>query len=163
MPYTSNPYAPKARKLATVLVKQGASKSQVARLYGVHRATIGKWVKRATRHNKEHIQTKSSAPHHHPNQIPDWLEDRVVTLRKQSRRCAVIIHHQLLKQGFETSLSTVKRVLCRHHLIRKAKRARMTNTRFKRPLSNHPGALVEMDTIHFVTSSYSKVLHLHSY
>lgn len=156
MPYTSNPYAPKARKLATNLVKKGTSKAQVARLYGVHRATIGKWLKKASKHSLEQIQTKSSAPHHHPNQISSYLEDRVIVLRKKSKRCAVIIHHQLLKAGLAISLSTVKRIFRRHHLTRKGKRAQMTHTRFKRPASTHPGALIEMDTVHFVTNAYRR-------
>lgn len=47
MSYTSSPYAAKARfEAARLVVKDGLKASQVARMYGVHRATVGKWVKK---------------------------------------------------------------------------------------------------------------------
>lgn len=156
MPYTSNPYAPKARKLATNLVKTGHTKAEVARMYGVHRSTIGKWMKRATKHSLEKIQTKSSAPHNHPNQLPKAVVTRVVTLRKETKRCAQILHVMLVKEGVFISLSSVKRILKRHNLLRRKKRKIKGDTHFKRPHSDKPGALVQMDTIHFVTHNYQR-------
>ena len=150
MAYTSNPFALKARKQATNLVKRGFSKAQVARMYGVHRSTIGKWMKKATKHSTEHIQTISSAPRTHYNQLPQETVDRVIFLRKQSNRCAVIIHHQLCLEGVIISLSSVKRILKRYKLLRPKKRHIKDGTRFPRPIASKPGDLVQADTIHYV-------------
>lgn len=47
MSYTSSPYAPKARFEAAKLVLQGGlKKATVARMYGVNKSTIGRWVEK---------------------------------------------------------------------------------------------------------------------
>ena len=156
MAYTSNPYAPKARKKATNLVKRGFSKAQVARMYGVHRSTVGKWMKKATKHSLEHIQTKSSRPHNPANQLPEEVVEKVVRLRKGTGRCALVLHHLLDKSGVEVSLSSVKRILKRYGLTKKRKMRIKDGTRFKRPTVTQPGSLVQMDTIHYINSDYSR-------
>lgn len=156
MAYTSNPYAPKARKKATNLVKRGFSKAQVARMYGVHRSTVGKWMKKATKHSLEHIQTKSSGPHNPANQLPEEVVEKVVRLRKETGRCALVLHHLLDKSGVEVSLSSVKRIIKRYGLTKKRKRRIKDGTRFKRPTVTQPGSLVQMDTIHYINSDYSR-------
>lgn len=156
MAYTSNPYAPKARKLATNLVKGGKTKSEVARMYGVHRSTIGKWMRKATKHSCEHIQTLSSSPHTHPNQLPPHIIQKIVEMRKKTNRCAQVLHTMLEEEGITVSLSSIKRTLKRQGLIRKRRSHIKLHTRFKRPMADTAGALVQMDTIHFVTSNYKR-------
>ena len=156
MTYTTNPYAPKARKLATNLVKTGHTKASVARIYGVHRSTIGRWLKLASKHSQERIWTKSARPNHHPRELPKETVDAVVTLRKQTDRCAQVLHMMLKRQGVQISLSSVKRILHRHHLTKRKKVNIRRYTRFHRPQADHPGALVEMDTIHYVMTNYHR-------
>ena len=156
MAYTSNPFMPKARKKATNLVKKGYSPALVARMYGVHRSTIGRWMKKSTNHNLEHIQTGSSRPHSHPNQLPDKTVQQVIKLRKETGRCAVVLHHLLEEKGVKVSLSSVKRIIKRYKLIRKRKRRIEDGTRFKRPPATSPGSLVQIDTIHYVHTDYSR-------
>jgi len=70
MAYTTNPYLPKVRRLAVNDVEvRSMSQASVARKYGVHRATIGRWIKRASPDRKEFIRTRSSRPSHHPHQL----------------------------------------------------------------------------------------------
>lgn len=155
MAYTSNPYAPKARRLAVNLVKTGSKKAHVARMYGVHRATIGKWLKKATKHSGEKIWTQSSAPHSHPNQLPETTVDRIVTLRLKYKRCAPVLHGYLQKEGIVVSLASVGRVLKREKLVRKKKPASFY-TPLPRPAADGLGALVQMDTIHYVKADKSR-------
>lgn len=157
MPYTNNPYAPKARKLATNLVKTGHSKASVARMYGVHRSTIGKWMKKASKHSRERIWTESARPHHHPRELPHETVNAVVALRKKTKRCAQVLLVELKKHHVSVSLSSVKRILHRYHLTRRGRRVNIRrDTRFRRPEADHAGALVEVDTIHFVTHTYHR-------
>ena len=129
MSYTSSPYAPKARfEAAKLVVKDGLKPSHVARMYGVHRATIGKWVKRfpgRTRKLNQYghfISTLSSAPNHHPKQTPDEVVSKIIELRgKLKGRCAPVIHAHLKMEGYQISVRTVGRVLKREGLIRKKK------------------------------------------
>ncbi len=156
MAYTSNPYAAKARKLATNMVKRGYSKAMVARMYGVHRATIGKWMKQATKHSGEKIYTKSSRPHTHPQQIPPSTVNRLIELRKMFGRCAPVIHAHLVAEGYTISLSSVGRILKRYGLVRRKKQATLYKAIHPRPLVTMPGDLIQMDTIHFIRPNGSR-------
>lgn len=156
MAYTNNPYAPKARKLATNLVKKGQSTASVARMYGVDRTTVWRWLKRASKHSREKIYTKSSRPHHHPNELPQSTVEAVVALRKKTKRCAEVLYVEFKGQGIQVSLSSVKRILRRYHLTHRRKVNIRRDTRFRRPPATKPGSFVEVDTIHFVSSNYQR-------
>lgn len=160
MSYSSNPYAAKARfEAAKLVVKQGLRASQVAKMYGVHRSTIGKWVKRFPRRLNQYghfISTLSSAAKYHPNQLPDEVINKVVNLRIKLHRCAPVIHAHLVNQGINISLSSVGRILKRQGLIRKKKQSTYLKSLYPRPPVDSPGSLVQMDTIHFVRGDGSR-------
>jgi putative transposase len=157
MSYTINPYSPKARRLAVNLVRvQHKKPAQVARLYGIHRSTMSRWLKRAHPDHRVFLHNISSRPHFHPNQLPQSLVNRVIAARTQSNRCAQVVWAQLTQEHIQISLSSVKRIIARYHLTRRKKRHIRTQTRFRRPESHHPGDLVEVDTIHFVTGQYER-------
>lgn len=151
MSYTNNPHIGKTRRLAVndVLVRK-LTKAFVARRYGVHRATIGKWLERATSDRKTHIETRSSKPHRHPNQVSNEIEQTVIKLRFRIKRCAPILHAMLKGSGTTISLSSVERILRRNKLTRKTKQLKLPYAKIQRPIPDKPGDLVEMDTIHFV-------------
>ncbi|HSW88264.1 MAG TPA: leucine zipper domain-containing protein [Candidatus Saccharimonadales bacterium] len=145
MAYTSNPYAGKARRLAVNDVLYGrCTKAQAGRKYGVDRATIGKWMSRAHPDHRVFLHTIPSRPRHHPNELKSEVVERVVTLRKQTNRCAQILHVMLGGEGVSISLSSVKRILKRYNLLRRKKRKIKGDTRFKRPHADKPGALVQI-------------------
>lgn len=160
MSYSSNPYAAKARfEAAKLVVKQGLRASQVAKMYGVHRSTIGKWVKRFPRRLNQYghfISTLSSAAKYHPNQLPEKIVNEVVNLRIKLHRCAPVIHAHLINQGVNISLSSVGRILKRQGLIRKKKQSTYLKSLHHRPPADSPGALVQMDTIHLVRGDGSR-------
>lgn len=160
MSYTSSPYAAKARfEAAKLVVKDGMRASSVARMYGVHRSTVGKWVKRFPRKLNQYghfISTLSSAPNHHPHQTPEELVERIITLRRKYKRCAPVIHVHLKMEGYQISVRTVGRVLKREGLIRKKKQSRFLKSIYPRPEAKLPGDLVQMDTIHVVRTNGSK-------
>lgn len=157
MPYTSNPYAPKARRLAVNDVIYGrCTKAQAARKYGVQRSTIGKWLQRAPKDHRVFIATISSAPKRHANQLTPTVETRILELRKILKRCASILHAQLRLEGILVSLSSVERTLRRHKLTRKKKQA-TPYVPLPRPVPLAPGTLVEVDTIHLMRSNGQRV------
>lgn len=160
MAYTSNPFVAKARMMARNDVVWGRlTTSQAATKYGVHRSTIWKWLFKAKKRNlcgNTFLWTLSSAPHHHPNELKPEIVSRIIELRKKLRgRCAPVIHEHLRREGFLVSLSSVERTLRRLKLTRKKKQASWYKP-LPRPVSLSPGALVQMDTIHFVRSNYTR-------
>lgn len=161
MSYTSSPYAAKARyEAAKLVVKGGLKKATVARMYGVQRATITKWVKRFPKdlgHSAHFISTLSSAPNHHPKQTADEVINRIIELRRKLKgRCAPVIHAHLISEGYKISVRTVGRVLKREGLIRKKKLSRFLKSNYPRPEANLPGDLVQMDSIHVMRGDGSR-------
>lgn len=156
MVYISNAWVAKVRRCAVndVLLR-GIPKAQVARKYGVHRATIGKWLKRHEG-KRMYIDTQSSRPHTCPHKLSSALVERVIQLRRKVHRCAPVLHALLQKEGVIISLSSVERILRRHKLTRTKKKLQSPHMKIERPYVTFPGDLVELDTIHFVKSNYSR-------
>lgn len=153
MSYSTNPYAPRARREAINLVLvHGYTAAAAARKTGVHRSTIGRWLARPEANDQRKLlPTRSSRPRSHPATIPTTVIRRILELRWQLKRCAEVIHAMLRREGVRVSLATVGRVLARHAQTtslhgRKGKKAWQ---RTPRPKAEAPGSFVEMDTIHF--------------
>lgn len=72
----------------------------------------------------------------------------IVGKRLKLKRSAEVIHRALTEEGVVVSLSSVKRTLDRHHLIRKRSPWKRWHVPSLRPAANHPGALVQADTVH---------------
>lgn len=157
MSYSSSPYAPQARRDAVRRVLSGGeSQAAVARSIGVHRATIGKWIKK--RHalfldGREPIPTHPPIARHHPNQLPATVVAAIVRVREQTGRCAEVVQLELRDQGFEVSLSSVKRTLRRQGLTKQASTKRHYRQYIERPRVRAPGDLVEVDTVHFMRTN----------
>lgn len=164
MPYTSSPYAAKARfEAAKLVVKDGLKASVVARMVGVHRSTIGKWVSRFPGRERKlnqyghFISTLSSAPNHHPKQTSEQVIERIIQLREKLKgRCAPVIQAHLISEGYKISIRTVGRVLKREGLIRKKKLSRFLKSNYPKVEAKLPGDLVQMDTIHVMRKDSSR-------
>jgi len=145
----------------------------VANHFGVNRTTVWRWYKkwsiqnqhvqllnhnrpnlkpgRAFRWSNVHwnIPTISSAPKH-PHTLSEDLIQLVLDIRDQLGRCAEIVWYYInQKLCIKVSLSSIQRILKRHHRIVKQKQHK--NKRYKnipRPRVLMPGDLVEIDTIH---------------
>lgn len=176
MAYSINPNLPKARAIALkLLIVECLPVLVVANHCGVHRSTIWRWYKKwqhLNRHvqltnynrpNREsgavfrqsalrwHIPTISSRPHSCLHAISENVVKLVLEVRQKLKRCAEVVwHYVTTKLGVAISLSSVKRILRRHHCFDGARKPRLRPDNPKRPLPTRPGELVEIDTIHYV-------------
>ena len=156
MPYTSNPYIGKVRRLAVNDVRLGRlTQAQAARKYGVTRSAVCKWLKRASSDHRAFVGTRSSRPKSHPRQLDKEIVEKIIKTRKKLKRCAPVIQAHLEQEGVKVSLSSVARTLRRHGLTKKKRRAKW-DMKVARPVSDRPGALVQADTIHVVKPNYSR-------
>lgn len=147
MSYTNNPNMPKVRMQAVNLVRQGWGIRKTSRHIGASPGTVCKWMKKAELLNLDTpISTKSSRPHHHPNQLSDEIVEAILDYRERYRRCAQVLHYLLLKDGYQVSLSSVKRTLKRHQCSRFSKWKKWHKYP-ERPKAEKPGILVQIDTI----------------
>lgn len=143
---------PRVRRDAAAMVGKGYTVTQVAHRYGVGTSTISKWVKKAKRYGHVPIPTHSSRPKHHPKQLSDDLVWKIFRKRLITKRCAEVVHQELVNEGVQTSLSSVKRTLERMGLITKRSPWKRFHPHVDRPIPQKPGDLVQIDTIHTMQS-----------
>ena len=157
MSYTKNPHISKVRRDAAYMVKRGFSKEEVGRRFGVGGSTICKWVKKAKIWGYGVIPTLSSKPHHHPKQLSDDLVWKIFQTRIKNRRCSEVVHQELLNQGIKISLSSVKRTLDRHGLLKKRSKWKRYHPHVDRPYPLKAGDLMQIDTIHLMIGEKKRI------
>jgi len=156
-----------------------------ARKCGVHRTTLWRWKKkwealnehisqeklnRPTRktafvplYYKWPIATESARPRTTPTAVAPKIVARVLELRATLRRCAEVIWYYITTQDhLSVSLSSVRRILRRHHCFDGARRKRVRPDNPHRPLATAPGELVQTDTIHHVDPFSGKRLYYYT-
>lgn len=154
MAYTINPKLPRLRMEAVNKIRnEGWSVRQTARYYGYNPSTISRWIDRAPSDNRKTIPTRSSRPHHHPRALSEEKVRAIVKVRLEHNKCAEVVQKQLENSGIDVSLSSVKRTLKRTNLIRYKSPWKKWHYSLPRPIALKPGDLLQLDTVHFVTSS----------
>lgn len=157
MAYSTNPQLPRVRREAAALVAKGWSARKVGRYLGFHHTAVMRWVKESEWIGHHPIPTRSSRPKHHPHELPQEIVQHVVALRLKTGRCAEVLQRQLTNEGVRVSLSSVKRTLDRHHLIKKRSPWKRWHHSAPRPIAAHPGALVQIDTIHLMVNKTQRI------
>jgi transposase InsO family protein len=178
MAYSINPNLPKARAIAMqMLVREGLPLQTVANRCGVSRTTIWRWKRKWDKLNENielrnyyrpsratgkvfrlaaciwNIPTLVSRPYTSPHAVAEHIVTRVLELRSTLRRCAEVIWHHITQvDGIGVSLSSVRRILRRHHCFDGARKKRVRPDNPRRPVVTMPGELAQTDTIHYVCS-----------
>lgn len=176
MAYSSNPNLPRARAIAMrLLIADGNPSAVVARKCGIHRSTVWRWKQKWYEQNKHvefanpnrpsrpvsrsnklsacrwNIATQSPMPHTFPHAVAKDIVVRVLELRFSLKRCAEVVwHHITQTDGLVVSLSSVRRILRRHHCFDGSRKKRVRPDNPKRPHVTKPGELVQTDTIHYI-------------
>jgi transposase InsO family protein len=157
MAYSKNPALPRVRREAAALVSKGWSARKVGRYLGFHHTAIMRWVRESEKIGFHPIPTKSSKPHHHPNEISPEIISKIISIRLATGRCAEVIHRQLTNAGVDVSLSSVKRTLSRNLLVKKRSPWKRWHHSAPRPEALQPGALIEVDTIHLMVDQKKRI------
>lgn len=154
MSYTTNSKITAVRTEARRLLASGWSTRKVARHLGYAQGTVVKWS------HRRNVATQSSRPKKSPKALPEELVALVIAKRLEVRRCAEVIHALLARDGVTVSLSSVKRICSRYCAPLKRKSPWKRTRKYPpRPDAVHPGALVEMDTIHFFERGVKKYVY----
>lgn len=158
MAYDTNPRLPRLRAKAVEMVREGKTVTEVARYFGFTKGAVSKWCKKCPLNGTWAIPTMSSAPKHHPWKIDKNIRVRICELRlKLKGRCAQVIQSHLADEGSKVSVRTIQRVLERNHLLRKHSPWKKHHMSGERPLALKPGDLVQLDTIHLMTSEKRRI------
>ena len=139
---------PRIRREAARLIHRGWSARKVGRYLGFHHTAVMEWHRKAKKIGDHPIPTKSSRPKSHPKQLSKEIVDKIVKKRLEHGRYAEAVHRELLNDGIQVSLSSVKRTLERRHLIKKRSPWKRFHPHQDRPYPLKSGDLVQIDTIH---------------
>jgi transposase InsO family protein len=172
--YSNNPNLPRARAIAMrLLIADGLPSAVVAHKCGIHRSTVWRWKQKWLKLNENvsqdkpgrptrktsfvpqyyrwNIQTEDATPHSFPHAINEAIVSRILELRRHLNRCAEIVWHHITKvDGIAVSLSSVRRILKRHHCFDGARKHRVRPDNPRRPHPTRPGAFVQTDTVHYI-------------
>lgn len=128
-----------------------------ARHFGFSPGAISLWRKKAKIIGLHPIPTKSSRPKHHPKELSNELVWKIFHQRLKTKRCAEVIHQELLNQEIKVSLSSVKRTLDRTGLLKKRSPFKRYHPHVDRPDPLKAGDLVQLDTIHLMISEKKRI------
>jgi len=148
---------PRIRREAARLVRSGWSARKVGRYLGYHHTAVMEWLRRANKIGDHLIPTRSSRPMSHPKQLSEDVVQKIVKKRLEHHRYAEALHRELLNDGVNVSLSSVKRTLGRKNLIKKRSPWKRYHPHVDRPYPISPGDLVQIDTIHRMTGEKTRL------
>jgi len=154
--YTNNPNMPRIRRDAVVFADKYGVRC-AARHFGFSPGALCAWKKKAQRIGLHPIPTKSSRPHHHPDELKDDVVERIVEIRRQTKRTSEVVHKHLLNEGIKVSLNSVRRTIDRHGLMKKRSPWKRYHPHVERPYPEKQGSLVQLDTIHLMTGSKTRI------
>lgn len=148
---------PKIRRDAVLFANKHGVRV-AARHYGFSPGAICAWKKQARKIGLHPIPTQSSRPKSHPHQLSDTVTDQIVSIRLEHNRSAEVVHKRIQDEaGISISLSSVKRTLDRRGLLRKRSPWKRFHHSAPRPEALKPGDLVEVDTIHLMTTAKTRI------
>lgn len=89
------------------------------------------------------LEPKSTEPKTQPNETPIRIKERIIEIRKQTKKCALKIYWQVEKEGIIIDARTIGKILKKEGLTRKYRVRKITYKYIR--AERKPGELVEID------------------
>ena len=102
--------------------------------------SLERWVAAYKVGGEDALEPKSTEPKTQPKETPIRIKDRVIEIRKKTKKCALKIHWQLQKEGIEIDERTVGKILKKEGLVRKYRVRKITYKYIK--AQRRPGELL---------------------
>jgi len=108
--------------------------------------SLERWIAAYREHGEAGLEPKSTEPKRYRVETPIWLKERVLEIRKKTKKCALKIHWQLEKESVLIHERTIGKILKKEELVRKyrVKKIKYKYIRAERK----PGELIEIDVKH---------------
>jgi len=105
--------------------------------------SLERWLALFKKYGEVGLESKSTEPKTQPNETPIRIKERIIEVRKQTKKCALKIYWQLEKEGVSVKPRVVGKILKKEGLTRKY-RAKKVKYKYLR-VERKPGELVEID------------------
>ena len=107
------------------------------------RRTLERWLAAFKKYGEAGLEPKSTRPRTNPKETPIRIKERIIELRKETKRCALKLKWRLDKEGIVLHKNTIQRIIKKEGLIRKYRIRKLKYKYIKVPLGK--GDLVEID------------------
>lgn len=125
------------------IIHREARLVDVARICPHGKRSVERWVAAYKQRGEVGLEPKSTEPKTQPKETSIRIKERIIEIRKKTKKCALKIHWQLQKEGVTIDERTVGKILKKEGLVRKY-RVRKITYKYIRAL-RQPGELVEID------------------
>jgi transposase InsO family protein len=115
----------------------------VARVCPHGKRSLERWVATYKRHGEKSLEPRSTEPKRYRIETSIRIKERVLEIRKQTKKCALKIHWQLEKEGIHLHERTAGKILKKEGVVR-AYRVRKVKYIYIKA-ERKPGELVEID------------------
>src|SRR3989339_267062 len=117
--------------------------TDAAKICPYGKRSLERWVSAFKKGGEETLEPRSTEPKRYRTETPIWLKEKIVVIRKKTKKCALKIHWQLEKEGILINARTVGKILKTEGLTRKyrVKKIKYKYIRAERK----PGELIEID------------------
>ncbi len=105
--------------------------------------SLERWIAAYKKQGEKGLEPKSTEPKKYNNETKIRLKERVIEIRKKTKKCALKIHWQLEKEGIRIHERTIGKILKKEGLVRKY-RVKKIKYKYIRAL-RQPGELMEID------------------
>lgn len=105
--------------------------------------SLERWVSVYKKDGETALEPKSTKPKTHKRETPIWLKERILEIRKQTKKCALKIHWQLKKEGIRINERTIGKILKSENIVRKYRVKKIKYKYIK--AERKPGELIEID------------------
>ena len=109
--------------------------------YGMR--SLERWLAAYKKQGEAGLEPQSTEPKTQEKETRIWIKERIIEIRKKTRKCALKIHWQLEKEGIHIHERTIGKILKKEKLVRKY-RVRKIPYKYIRA-ERKPGELIEID------------------
>ena len=135
----------KEEKLKWVIpiVKGEVRLIDVSKVCPYGKRSLERWVAIYREKGEVGLEPKSTEPKTQVEETPIWIKERVIEVRKNTKKCALKIHWQLEKEGIQIHERTIGKILKKEGLVRKYRVKKIKYKYIK--AERKAGELVEID------------------
>ena len=105
--------------------------------------SLERWVAAYKKGGEKALEPRSTEPKTQLGKTPIRIKERIIAIRKKTKKCALKIHWQLEKEGVHIHERTIGKILKKEKLVRKYRVRKITYKYIR--AERKPGELLEID------------------
>jgi transposase InsO family protein len=125
------------------IIKKEVKLVEVAKVCPHSQRSLERWISDYRKYGEKGLEPKSTEPKKYRIETKIRLKERIILIRKKTKKCSLKIHWQLEREGIQIHERTIGKILKKEGLVRKyrVKKIKYKYIRAER----RPGELIEID------------------